>query len=262
MDADGGQLERTDTWWWEPGDGGEGDPYAAATAEFYDLLATAHWDVFGPQLVGLLAGTDPSAGPIIDVGAGTGVGLSYLVAAVPDARIVAIEPSMAMRTALHIRLALSDALRSMTTVDPRPFAKADLPEQVSAVVVSAALGHLTDHERQRLWQLVVERLPVGAPAVVEVLPPTRPIVVPPTRYRSLTVGDFVYEGWQEGEPVDDHTMRWTMTYRVLAEPETIAEYRVVSAWRCLAVDDIRAEVTPLGLDLEDLGEVVVLRRPR
>ncbi|MEJ7801479.1 MAG: YceH family protein, partial [Ilumatobacter sp.] len=48
------------------------DPYGAATAEFYDLLATAHWDSFGFQLLDLLADADPTAGPIVDLGAGTG----------------------------------------------------------------------------------------------------------------------------------------------------------------------------------------------
>ena len=44
------------------------DPYAAATAEFYELLATAHWQRTGEELVGLLSGVDPADGPIVDVG--------------------------------------------------------------------------------------------------------------------------------------------------------------------------------------------------
>lgn len=236
------------------------DPYAAATAEFYDLLATAHWLEFGPQLRELLAPADPAHGPIVDVGAGTGVGLPYFLEAVPGAAILAIEPSKAMRTALHTRLALSSELRTATTVDPRPLADAALPDRAAAIVVSAALGHLTDEERSRLWRLVADRLPVGAPAVVEVLPPARSIVVPPTQYRALPVGEFVYEGWQQGEPVDDRTMRWTMTYRVMSGSDVVDEHRVTSTWRCFSVDDVRDEVAPFGLAVVDHGETVVVGR--
>ncbi len=234
------------------------DPYGAATAEFYDLLATAQWESFGLDLLELLDRVDPSVGPIVDVGAGTGIGLSYLRAAAPGATIFAIEPSKAMRTALHTRLAIDPGLRAITTVDPRPLASAQLPERAAALVASAALGHLTDDERDRLWRYVAEHMPAGAPAVLEVLPPARSITVPPTRYRELEVGDLVYEGWQEGEPIDDRTMAWTMTYRVRRDREIVAEYRVRSTWRCFGVDDVRAEVEAHGLTLREHADCVVV----
>ena len=111
----------------------------------------------------------------------------------------------------------------------------------SAVVVSAVLGHLADTERQQLWRYVAEQMAVGAPAVVEVLPPERPIDVPPTRYRSLPVGDFVYEGWQQGRPLDERHMAWTMTYRVRRGDDTVAEYSIESTWRCFDVHDVVSE---------------------
>ncbi len=237
------------------------DPYGEATAEFYDLLATAHWETFGSQLVDLFAGIDPTVGPIVDIGAGTGVGLSHLRTAAPDASIFAIEPSKAMRTALHTRLSIDPTLRSVTTVDPRPLASAELPDRACALVASAALGHLGDVERDRLWRYVAEHLPVGAPAVLEVLPPARSITVPPTRYRELPVGELVYEGWQEGEPIDDRTMSWTMTYIVRRGGDIVAEYSVRSTWRCYGVDDVRAEIAPYGLALTEHADCVVVTRP-
>ncbi len=234
------------------------DPYGEATAEFYDLLATGHWEAFGLQLLDLLADVDPAAGPILDVGAGTGVGLSYLQLAVPEAHIHAIEPSKAMRTALHTRLAIDAGLRSITTVDPATFEHAELPEQACALIASAALGHLGDLERARLWRYIAEQMPAGAPAVIEVLPPDRPLSVPPTRYREIFVGDHVYEGWQEGEPSGDHHMAWTMTYKVRRGDTDVAAYTVRSAWRCFSVDDIRAEIAPFGLTLVEHEDCVVI----
>ena len=236
------------------------DPYGEATAEFYELLATAHWERTGLELIDLLDSVDPAAGPVVDVGSGTGIGLPYLSAAVPGADIVAIEPSKAMRTALHIRLALDPALRERVTVDPRPLAAA-LPGRASAIVLSAVLGHLTDGELDALWRFVAERMPAGAPAVVEVLPPHRPVVIPSTRYAAVPVGRFTYEGWQAGEPVDDRTMRWTMTYRVLDGDTVVAEQTVRSTYRCWSPDDVRAAVEPFGLTTTTHGDAVVVRHP-
>ena len=236
------------------------DPYGAATAEFYELLATAHWERTGLELAELLDGVDPTAGPIVDVGAGTGIGLPYLLAAVPDAEIHAIEPSKAMRAALHTRLALDASLRGRVTVDPRPVPEA-LPERACAVVLSAVLGHLSDDERRHLWRFVAERMPAGAPAIIELLPPHHPVAIPPTRYAAEPVGRFTYEGWQSGEPFDDRTMRWTMTYRVLDGDTPVAEHEATSLYRCWSPDGIRHEVEPLGLTVTEHGDAVVVVAP-
>ena len=54
------------------------DLYGLATAEFYDLVAAGMWDEFGPLLGELLADVDPTAGPVVDIGVGTGVGLEWV----------------------------------------------------------------------------------------------------------------------------------------------------------------------------------------
>jgi len=237
-----------------------GDPYSSATAEFYDLLATEHWETFGLQLLDLLDGVDPGAGPIVDVGAGTGVALPYLRAAAPEATIHAIEPSGAMRTALHTRLRLDDELRAVTTVDPRSWASARLPPTACAIVATAVLGHFDRDDRDRLWRFVAERMPTGAPAVIELLPPERPTEIPRTRYRELRVGRYVYEGWMTGEPTDAATMRWTMEYRVVDGEVVVAEHTVVGTWTCVSVADIRSEIESRGLELTEHDDHIVVRR--
>lgn len=237
----------------------DADPYGSATAEFYDLLATGHWDEFGLDLLDLLEGVDSGAGPIVDIGAGTGIGVPYLLAAVPDAEIVAIEPSKAMRTAFHARLALDKSLQDRVTVDPRPIDVA-LPDHASAVVMSAVMGHLSEAERTTLWRFVAERMPPGAPVVIELLPPYRPVEIPAMRYAALPVGRFVYEGWQEGSPASERDMRWTMTYRVLDGDTIVSTQEVTSTYRCWSFDDLRAEVEPFGLSVSELGDIAVVRR--
>ena len=235
------------------------DPYGVATAEFYELLATAHWERTGAELTEMLAGVDPAHGPIIDVGAGTGIGLPYLLEAVPGAEVLAIEPSRGMRTALHTRLRLDRRLAGRVTVDPRPLREA-LPDQACAIVLWAVLGHLDEIDRYRLWSFAAGLLPVGAPLVVEVLPPYRPIEVEPVRYAAVPVGRFTYEGWQWGEPAGDRAMRWTMSYRVIDGDDVIAEQTVQSVYHCWSPDDVRDEVERFGLTADTHGDAVIVRR--
>jgi uncharacterized protein YceH (UPF0502 family) len=239
------------------------DAYGEATAEFYDLLATDMWEAFGLLLLDLLADVDAANGPIVDVGCGSGFGLPYLRAAVPGAEVFAIEPSKAMRVALHARLTDYPELRGVTTVAPSSLADARLPKQACAVVASAVYGHLSDAERQRLWRYVAEQMPAGAPAVVGVLPPDRPVAFDPVRYHRLPVGKYVYEGWQSGVPIDDRRMNWTLQYKVVddADGTVVAQYSATAPWRCDSVDDIRAEVASFGLELTEHEGCVVVRRP-
>ena len=239
------------------------DPYGQATAEFYDLLETAMWDTFGLQMLDVLATVDPADGPVIDVGSGTGIGLAYLRAAVPGASLYAIEPSKAMRVALHTRLAEFTELREQTTVIPTRFGEAPLPARSSAMVLSALIGHLTDEERTRLWSYIAECMPPGAPVVVGVLLPERPVHADLVKYRERAVGDLVYEGWQSGVPLDDRRMMWTMTYKVVHRDTraVLAEYTATAPWRCDGVDDIRREIAPYGLTMTEHDDYVIVRPP-
>jgi uncharacterized protein YceH (UPF0502 family) len=239
------------------------DPYGEATAEFYDLLETAMWDNFGLQMLDVLASVDPADGPIIDVGSGTGIGLAYLRAAVPGARLIAIEPSKAMRVALHTRLSEFTELREQTTVIPTIFGDAPLPERASAMVLSALIGHLSDDERTRLWSYIAGHTPPEAPVVIGVLPPARALQVDLVKYGERRIGDYVYEGWQSGVPVDERRMMWTMTYKVVdsSTGETVAEYTATAPWRCDGADDIRREIAPYGLTMTEHGDYVIVRRP-
>jgi hypothetical protein len=175
------------------------DPYAI-TAEFYDVLAVPRWATWAPALAHALAGADPSAGPLLDLGAGTGLSTVALADAVPDATILAVEPSPALRAVLLSRVAARPDLQRRITVLPTDLLGAELPARLGGAVAISMLGHLDPGSRASLWLQLAERLAPGAPAVIELQPPARPEAVPDTCYGRNRVGLLDYEGWGRAEP--------------------------------------------------------------
>lgn len=76
------------------------DQYQLAS-EHFDLLIVDTWCALRPTL----ANVDPAAGPILDIGASTGIGTRTIAELVPAADIVAVEPSPSLRAGLFSRLA-------------------------------------------------------------------------------------------------------------------------------------------------------------
>jgi hypothetical protein len=183
------------------------------TAEFYDLMAAPYWAQVGPLLPGLLGDVDTLAGPVVDIGAGTGLSTIALAEALPEAEVIAVEPAQAMRSVLMSRLAARKDLRDRVTVEPAGVFAAALPRPAAGVVALGVLGHFDGPGRARLWRLLGALLPPGAPALVEVQQPRRVEPVAPRCYTRARVGRRRYEGWSEAIPVDAQRLRWRMTYR-------------------------------------------------
>ncbi len=234
----------------------------ATIAEFADLLAGDLWETVELVLLDVLAGLEPTSGPLVDVGAGTGVGLAAVHRAAPGLRVVAVEPSPAMRVALHARLVDAPELLAATTVVPTQLAQANLPDRAAAVLAVGVLGHLDDAERTKLWRYVSTSLRPGAPCVVSLVAPSRPAAIPSLRVGERQVGRNLVEGWTSAEPIDERSIAWTQRFRI-ADPNglTLREANATVAWRCDGVDDLRAEIAPHSLELtEHEGGVVVVRR--
>ncbi|TMR93183.1 class I SAM-dependent methyltransferase [Nonomuraea basaltis] len=74
------------------------------------------------------------SGPIVDVGAGGGHGTRLIAQAVPEAEIVAVEPSATLRSVLLVRVNETTELRDRVTVLPEGLLEARLPPRLGAVV--------------------------------------------------------------------------------------------------------------------------------
>lgn len=239
----------------------DSDDYVVA-AEYYDVWAHSTWNDLGPALREAVAGIDAEAGAVVDLGAGSGRATMTIADAVPDVRIVAVEPSRAMRGILTSRVVSRPDLTRRVTVVPTDLAGFSWPERVGGFVAMAMIGHLDIDGRRRLWLELAGRLAPGAPAIVQLLPPSTPVTIEPVRHTSVRMGDYDYEGWSEGEPAGGQAMRWTMTYRVLHDGELLDEQRWSSTYSTVSGEDVEAEVkgTGLGVTGTDSHGLLTLHR--
>jgi predicted O-methyltransferase YrrM len=70
------------------------------SAEYIDVMSRVAWQELGPLLAGALTTAKPVSGPVVDLGAGTGLGTLVIAKALPEAEIIAVEPSSGLRAVL------------------------------------------------------------------------------------------------------------------------------------------------------------------
>jgi SAM-dependent methyltransferase len=222
-------------------------PFYDRTAEYVAVLLPSAWVGLGPALAEALADVDTSPGPVVDVGAGTGLGTSLLARALPDAEIVAVEPHSGLRIALLARIAEDKDLSARVTVVTDGILSAQLPEQISALIAINVVGHLTPEGRSSLWALLADRLAPGGRAILNLSPPTTPESVPATPMAEVTMGRRRYLGTAAAEPDGADAVTWTMSYRVVEEGAVVAELSAEDRWYVFTPETLAAEVGVHGL---------------
>ncbi|MGV9505487.1 Gfo/Idh/MocA family oxidoreductase [Streptomyces tendae] len=220
-------------------------PYTPS-AEFFDLVAAEHTaTASAPAVAALLADADLSTGPVVDIGAGTGLVTEAVARARPDAEILACEPAVGMRAVLTSRVFSDPDLRSRVTVSADAAPDLVLPDQVSVVLLCGVLGHLDADGRARLWRRLNRRLAPGGLVVVELMQFEEPSALPETRLATATAGRNRYE-WSFGaapDETEDGVMRLHSTWRVYREDATEAEREVHDSyrWEPFGLKDVVAE---------------------
>jgi methyltransferase family protein len=229
-----------------------------ASAPYLHLLSEPMWADLGPRLADALAGADPAAGAVLELGAGTGLGTERILAAVPGCPVLAAEPSAALRAVLLARLR-GMAGGERVTVLPVGAAEADLPERLAAVVGMHMVGHLDPDTRRALWRGIAARLAPGAPVVINVQPPDTATAVPAWPPFGVRQGELTYQGTGSAEPTGPESVRWRMQYATLRDgvvvEEAVAEYE----WWVLSAAGLAAELADAGLRTDVDGDLVVAR---
>lgn len=209
----------------------------SAAAEFYELVADRQARISGPALGAALAGVDTAAGPVVEIGAGTGRITETIAEVLPGVRVLAAEPCAPMRAVLTARVLRGD-LRGRVTVVAEPAQTAQLPERISAAVVFGVVNHLAPSERVDLLRRLAERLPPGAPIVLELMGGTRARPIRRTRILRESIGGLVYEWWGSAEPVTDRRLHWRTTWKVLRGEELVRLVREDYDWELVGLDEL------------------------
>ncbi|MEW2493435.1 Gfo/Idh/MocA family oxidoreductase [Streptomyces nodosus] len=216
------------------------------SAEFFDLVAAEHTATASvPAITALLAGADLGTGPVVDIGAGTGLVTEAVARARPDAEILACEPAVGMRAVLTSRVFSDPDLRSRVTVTADAAPDLDLPDRISVVLLCGVLGHLDADGRERLWRRLSRRLAPGGFVVVELMQFEEPSTLPETRLATATAGRHRYEWSFGGAPdeTEEGVMRLRSTWRVYRDGATRAEREVHDSYRWVpfGLKDVAAE---------------------
>lgn len=224
------------------------DDFYSPVAEFYDLVPRAHAEGEA-ALRKILAEVDPSAGPVVDIGAGTGRTCRIVAEVLPTAKILASEPAPAMRAVLTHEVVTDDDLRARVTIVPEAAQSVVLPESISALILFGVLGHIGQEDRRALWDRVLPRLAPGAPVLVELLPVSRPTTLPKMQLAREQIGELVYEGSIEAEPVGGDLIEMTSTWEVSGAAAPTRVVRNVSRWHTFGIEDLAEETGLAGEQL-------------
>lgn len=231
----------------------------AITAQYFDAMAgEAHAGV-DAQIAEALAGLDAAPGPVIDVGAGTGLTSRVIASALPQAEIWAIEPDPAMRPALMTRVWSDLDLRRRVTILPMTALEAPLPPVIAGAVLSASLVHFSPEDRRRLWTLLRSRLAASGRIVVELQCPEA-VDLPETVMANSRIGRILYEGRAQALRVAADRQLWRMSYRALLDGEEIAVERCDYECWTISADHLALEAAAAGLRAR-LNDPLVILEP-
>jgi len=229
----------------------DADDEYRSSAEYVELLSRPAWEALRPLVTAALSGTDPGDGPIVDIGAGTGLGTLVAARAVPGAEVVALEPSLPLRTALFARTAADPALAGRVTVVPRAF-PTELPSRAGAVIAMNMLGHLAPPERWSLWAWLDSALGASGRAVVNLLPPA---AVEASKAAPVTVelGCRRYVGSGRAEPTGPDAVVWRMSYRTYEGDALVDQASASYRWWVLSGQALGEELAASGLVARSVG---------
>lgn len=223
--------------------------------EFHDLFMDSPWARLQPFLARMF-GSLTTEDIVLDIGAGTGVGVRAL-ARVTGARIIAVEPSLTMRSVLTARVFDDPALRPRVTIVAGAAPEALEPlatASISGFVAAHMLGHLDPDTRTAVFTELARVITPGGIGLVTVDRPQDD--APPGVPEQVTIGTQTYTE----ENIWDGDAGWASVYTVRdAAGATVREHRFDGTWQPVTASDLGHETPGWRADGLHPG-VVTLRR--
>lgn len=221
-------------------------------AEFHDLFMADAWDRLAHRIATEFGALDSRA-LVVDIGAGSGVGTRTLARAT-DARILAVEPDLVMRSILLARVSDDDALVDRVSVlagaVPRDIDQ--LPLRIDGFVCAHVLGHLSPADRYDLFAALSARLTGGAAGLITVASERTRSSGDVTESRR--VGAHEYRAIHRAHPEPNV---YSSRYEVWDGNVLLRSAEFTGTWTPIALDDLRSELDALDLRFEELEPTVV-----
>ncbi len=233
--------------------GNKTDDAYAADAAAYDVFDAPTRAARTAALETLLPLLRLDAGPVLDVGAGSGSGLAMILERLPEARVLALEPSAAMRSLALARVAARPEWFARATIRPEDFFSATLPASLGGALLLGVIGHFDPDERVAVLAELADRLVPGGVALLDLRMPERPRRVPAFEYARARIGDLSYRGITEAWPLDLERMRWRTSYLTLEDERILVEDTSEHEYRHPAPAVLADEASRLGLRPNRLG---------
>lgn len=227
------------------------DQYAV-TAGAYDLFNAAARAGQLAALDVLLPLLRAGRGPVLDIGAGSGLNVAHVLERVPAAQVYALEPSPAMRSLTLARIAARPDWFGRVTVRPEDFFSATLPPSIGGAILLGVIGHFDPGERAAVLGELAARLPVGGAALFDLQAPERPERIQAFEFTAAQVGELTYRLIAEAWPIDTELMHWRMTYLTLEGERVLVEDAAEFDYRHPAPGTLTAEAARVGLSLRRL----------
>lgn len=231
----------------------------AVSAQYYDLFASLGRAKIEERIATALKGLDTNAGPILDVGAGTGRSTSLIASTLPGSEIFAIEPDQAMRAALMMRIVLDEDLERRVTVLPCDILEAPLPNQISGALLSASLVHFDPRARSMLWKLLAERLVPSGRAIIEIQCGTAEDIAD-TPLGEFAIGRAKYRASASARKIAEDRQAWRIEYVASLDGDILSQDIVSYDCWAVSTESVVKEAVSAGLVVQVHDEFVVLRR--
>lgn len=217
----------------------------AELGELHDLFMPDVWD----PLVGTLATTFGSLGPdatILDLGAGSGVG-TVRVAHATRAQIVAVEPSLTMRSVLLARIADDPELCERVSVyaGAAPTILDEIDRPIDGFLCAHMLGHLSAAERRATFERLAAMLTPDGVGLVTVRPQSAPVTDIVIEERRIGRHRYVERLLPTEFPGTS-----VAKYQVFDGERLIRSASFTSSWAMPSQDGLRDELRDAGLALK------------
>lgn len=243
------------------------DPYAEA-GEFHDLFMPEPWERLVPALKSAFGDLGPEA-TLLDIGAGSGVGTVRLARST-RARIVAVEPSLTMRTALLARIVDDEDLSTRVSVlaGSVPAILAEIDGPIGGFVCAHMLGHLSMDDRRATFASLAAMLTPGGRGLITLPRDTGPVAPveaqnPAPLVEEQWIGRHRYTATHLLPAA--HTAPATTIYRVSDGDRTLRSLTSRSSWSMPPLPQLEEELHEAGLkltlpeDSDDTTSVGIIR---